>query len=245
MNPTVLVKKFLPTALIGLILAGGIWGGQPLGAALALLIVELYLVWSRGGELSEQSLQLGPYWLSSFAVLVIALISPRPGTQIVLIVLYCLWRAWLSFNEAAQPWLVAALTQFLALDALFLGAAVWHWPILLIVILTWAISWVVARQVLAPYQDRAEVTLAATWALVSAECAWVFSLWLVSYIVVGGIIIIPQAAIVLTALGYCLGGIYTSHRRSQLSRNRLIEYLLIGLFLLAIVIAGTKWNGVI
>jgi hypothetical protein len=67
----------------------------------------------------------------------------------------------------------------------------------------------------------------------------------VQYILLNGWVIVPQAAIVLTALGYCLGGIYVSHRRSQLSRSRLVEYLMIGLVLLAIVIAGTKWNGVI
>ncbi len=146
---------------------------------------------------------------------------------------------------ALRPWVVAVLTQFLALDALFMAASVWHWPTLAIVVLTWGISWLVATRALSDYSDRAATALAATWALVAAECAWVFSLWLVNYIVLGGILIVPQAAVVLSALGYCMGGIYASHRASQLSRNRLVEYLLIGLFLLAIVIAGTKWNGII
>ena len=84
-----------------------------------------------------------------------------------------------------------------------------------------------------------------TWALIAAECAWVFWLWLVNYVIFNGFLIVPQAALVLTALGYCLAGIYTSHRRSQLSRARLVEYLMIALIMLVVVIAGTKWNGVI
>jgi uncharacterized membrane protein YdfJ with MMPL/SSD domain len=103
----------------------------------------------------------------------------------------------------------------------------------------------VTRFVLAAYDDAAVSVLAVTWGLIAAECGWVFSLWQVQYILLNGWFIVPQAAIVLTALGYCLGGIYISHRRSELSRSRLLEYLMIGLALLAIVIAGTKWNGVI
>lgn len=220
---------------------------QPVLGIGAVLAVEAARWWRRA-DWSLDRIQADCWlWLGGAASVIVITLTPNHVMQVILAAGYGWWRWWLVSRSGleAPPMAVAAVTQGLVLWAVFLAAAVWHWPTLLILGLVWLCSWLIASQVLAPISDPAASVLALTWALIVAECSWVFSLWLVSYIVFGGIIIIPQPALVLTALGYCLAGIYVSHRRSQLSRTRLVEYLMIALVILAIVIAGTKWNGVI
>ena len=85
--------------------------------------------------------------------------------------------------------------------------------------------------------------LAAAWALVAAEISWVLVRWLFVYVMPQGYLLIPQAAVVLAAMGYVFGSIYMAQRDGKLSRSRLTEYVLIGLILIAIVITGTPWRG--
>jgi hypothetical protein len=79
--------------------------------------------------------------------------------------------------------------------------------------------------------------------LVAAEVAWVLQLWLFTYTTAGGYILVPQPALILTALAYCFGSVYWSQRQGTLSKGRLTEYLLIGLVLIVIVAVGTSWRG--
>jgi hypothetical protein len=91
--------------------------------------------------------------------------------------------------------------------------------------------------------ERAAGVMAATWGVVAVEIAWVLELWLFTYTSSGGYLLVPQPALILSALAYCFGSIYLSQRQGSLSRGRLTEYLLIGLILIAIVITGTPWRG--
>ncbi len=133
--------------------------------------------------------------------------------------------------------------QAVAFEALFLMAAVWHTPRPVLLALIWITVYATTYQLLAGRQERAAGLLAAAWALAATEAAWVFLTWLVSYIAPGQYIIVPQPTLVLTALAYCFGNIYAAQRRGLLNRSRLTEYLLIGLILIWIVIAGTPWRG--
>lgn len=240
-----IVASFVYAGLILLLSRGGL-------VVIALVIIglrELYGYFTAKQSGWSAIAALAPRWLvgASFAILIALL--PKPLTQVALGLAYGGWLWWYmnSFeriNESAAL-IIAGVEQFAGLSAIFLAAAFWHWSNLLVLPLVWGVSYVVADGLLARGQERARPVLAATWALVASECAWIFSAWLVNYILLNGYLIIPQAAVVLTALGYCFGGIYTSHLSNRLNRNRLLEYLAIGLLLLIIVIYGTKWNGVI
>lgn len=214
---------------------------------LVVVCIEIFCWW-RAGKLILGTVEAETWlWLGALASVIIATLNPNRLSQVCLIALYGGWRWWLIKHSSSKKisMLAAAVTQGLVLWAVFLAAAVWHWPTLVVLALVWASGWLIARRMLSQEGDRAAGVLALSWALIVAECSWVFSLWLVNYIIFGGFLIVPQSALVITALGYCFAGIYSSHRRSQLSRSRLIEYLMIGLIILVIVIAGTKWNGVI
>jgi hypothetical protein len=133
--------------------------------------------------------------------------------------------------------------QALAFEALFLMAAVWQTPRPVLLVLVWAAVYATTYQVLAARHERGAGVLAAAWALTATEASWIFLTWLVSYVTPGQYLVVPQPALVLTALGYCFGSIYAAQRGGILNRARLTEYLLIGLILLGIVIAGTTWRG--
>jgi hypothetical protein len=220
---------------------------QPIWGLLVVAIAEGGRRW-RADQLNLIQLRSDVnYWLLGWGSVLVATLNPNRVSQVSLIVLYGMLRLWLFRvkDNQANRMLAAAITQGVVLWAAFLAAAVWQWQTLVLLILVWTTAWLIARQALEGSNDRAAGVLALTWALIVAECSWVFSLWLVNYVIFNGILIVPQPALVVTALGYCLAGIYMSHRRSQLSRSRLVEYLTIGLVILIIVIAGTKWNGVI
>ncbi|MFI5240507.1 MAG: hypothetical protein ACHQUB_02265 [Candidatus Saccharimonadia bacterium] len=218
---------------------------------IGIIIIGLFELgrWWRAGELELPQIQRDCWiWLSGFAVVGIITLNPVLVPQIIIGALYGFWRSYLVSGDASKQFFrlrAAGVTQALVFWAIFLSAAVWHWNVIIILILVWSSSWLISYQALNDKIDRSAGILSLTWALIAAECSWIFSLWLVNYILFNGLIIIPQPSLVLTAMGYCLAGIYVSHRRGQLSRARLVEYLMVGLVVLIIVIAGTKWNGVI
>jgi hypothetical protein len=227
-------------------------------AALVAFLAHNY-IWIKAGERSWNFLlQSSQFWMPgvSWSVIVHLVVANNPGVPdtlgsfLVLSVLLGGWLIWLSHRSVGvkTALIVAGINQFLALQAIFLTAAFWDVPDIILLVMAWVSAYLVADRLLIEFQERSRAALATTWALVVAECTWIFAIWLVNYVVVWlepAYLIIPQPAIVLTALGYCFGGIYVSHKEGKLSRGRLVEYLLIGLALLLIVITGTEWNKII
>lgn len=178
------------------------------------------------------------------AVLMIAIL-PKALTQVAVAILYAAWRVGGSkISYAGRGGLIKLLAVQLAVfESLFLMAAVWQAPLIMVLALLWAACFVTVQQALRERGERAADVLAATWALATVELSWVLVTWLVSYILPGNYLIVPQAVVVLGALGYCFGSIYSAQRQGKLNRSRLTEYLLLGLIVLWIIIAGTQWRG--
>ena len=170
---------------------------------------------------------------------------PKAASQLALAGAYVAWRYFVG--GAAKPddkGLVGLfLVQITFFEAVFLAAAIAGPSPALILLVVWLGCFSVAHSLLRIRGERNAVLMASVWALVAAECSWVFTTWLVSYVTVGGYVIVPQPTLVLSALAYCFGGIYMAQRQNKLSRTRLSEYMFIVLIILAIVIAGTKWRG--
>jgi hypothetical protein len=137
------------------------------------------------------------------------------------------------------------VVQVVMFEAIFLMAAVWRSTPS-----GWCCFWCgMGRRIcrctrrLARRGDRTAGVMAATWGVIAVEVAWVLLLWLFVYTIGGGYILVPQPALILTAMAYCFGSIYVSQREGTLSRGRLGEYLVIGLVLIGIVVVGTSWRG--
>lgn len=208
---------------------------------LLVLAAELYSK-PEGKSAKQQIIDNTPRWLGGLALITILSLQPRPGAQVIILAGYLGWLVW-NKDSSKRRLSVAGLAQFFVLWALFLAAAIWRWPSMLVIMLAYGSAWALAQWQLEG--QRARQVLSLSWALIVAQCSWVFLVWLVNYIVAGGLVLVPQAAVVITALGYCFGGIYQAHAESKLSRGRLAEYLFIGLILIAVVVAGTRWSGAI
>ena len=224
--------------VVGAHFLGAVWTGLAWSALVAL---RLWQASDRQSILSRLGIEL----ILGLSLVILVMLNRLWPTEILLGAVYLAWR--LSGdrpdNLKLRLWRLGT-AFFVALAAIFTATAIWRWPALVVVALAWLVSWLVARELLAP-GERGAAALAAAWALIVAEIAYLFAIWLVSYILPGGSLIVPQAAIVLVALGYCFMSIYIAHINAKLSRSRLAEYVIIGLCLLIIVMAGTKWNGAI
>ena len=214
--------------------------------ALAVALAFECLNGRRPNEAWLDSLERALPWLvAPVSIVLMMILAPKPGTQVFLAAGLLVWWWW-SHKEPLKRWawlLTAGVSQSLLLTALFAGIALRHWPTWLILVLAWGGSFLLSEQLLTRLQERQVRILASAWALIVTELSWVFSVWLVSYVTPGGYFLIPQATIIIMSLSYCFTSIYLAHRGGRLSKARLAEYAIIGLGLVSIVIAGTKWNG--
>ncbi len=243
------MRRTLRRSVVSVVLAAIVWVASVHNlAALAIVVVIIveWPVYHRRPTRPELLAVVPELAVGLSAALLIALF-PRAITQVTLALAYAAWRYWLGrIQDGTSEQLVAALVnQILLFESLFLMATIWHPARVTVLILLWLSSFILIYALLSSRQDRSAAVLAAAWALVVAEAAWVFLAWLVSYVIAGGYAVVPQPTIVLGGLAYCAGSIYLAQRQGRLSRGRLSEYLVITLILIVIVITGTAWRGTI
>lgn len=245
-----MIKKLLATGgLFSTLLIAGVLAvvavpRHQVLALLAVIAIEFYVWWRRHGSTLDLVAETYASWLTSVVAVVLVAISPQLTMQAILIGLFVILRLAIHLGSFANnPGALALIMQFTSLGAIFSAAQVWRWPAAIVMVFAWGASWLVARAFLISMQDKQVGLLAGVWALVVAELAWIMSWWMIAYLSPGAYLIIPQAALLITGVAYVLGGIYRLHRTSQLSRSRLIEYLVVAGCLLAIILAGTRWNG--
>ncbi|HSX48290.1 MAG TPA: hypothetical protein VLF41_02200 [Candidatus Nanoarchaeia archaeon] len=238
------VMDLLFTALIWLLSSHGLlWVALPV-----VVLATAYPLLSEGELTRDKLVAQSPRWLVGLSVALSIALLPKLVSQLALAAGYWLWLIYVRaalHDDQPHSLPVSGIVQFMALSSIFLASALWHFSSAIVVAAVWISSFVAADGLLRGRGERARPVLAAAWALIATQCAWILWTWTINYLLFGGYLIIPQAAVVITAMGYCFGGIYLAHLSSRLSRARLIEYLMIGLLLIGIVLYGTKWSGVI
>ncbi|TAK88839.1 hypothetical protein EPO04_01835 [Patescibacteria group bacterium] len=252
MTLTVFFFALVQLALAITVLLLSHYGFAWLAATLVLVVAAVR--WYRRGRSHRALIGLTPEILAGLSVVVLIGLNQPPvgqavfpvASQLTLAIFYATWSVilWRWQQPRLYP-LIAGVGQLLAVSAIFLATAFWHWPDAVMLVVLWLASYANARWLLESTQQKAANILAATWGLVAAQVGWVLYIWQVNYDIGGGYIIVPQAAIIIAGIGYCFVSIVTAHSLKRLSRSRLIEYVAIGAALLAIVIAGTRWNGTI
>lgn len=187
-----------------------------------------------------------PQLLAGVSTVLMIAVYPRVLSQAVVGIAYLGWRFWLDqyTKRAADRNLVTTLIgQAIVFESIFLAASIWDVPKIVVLVMVWLAAFAGSYHLLISRQERTAAVLAAAWALIATEVAWVMLSWLVSYTILSGYLIVPQPAIILTVLAYSFGSIYMAQRQNQLGKKRLTEYLLIGLVIILIVIGGTNWKG--
>jgi hypothetical protein len=228
-----LIDAMLAVAII----ASARWGIWPAG----LVVLGVSEMFRRS---SIKRLTTIPYLIPQISLLMLAAASVVTITQMLCLVLLIVWRIFgrLAENEQART-LAFGFSQISVLIAIFTIAAIWRLPSIVSLAIVWLTAYALSIDFLRYRDDSSADVLALAWALMATQLSWIFTLWAVMYVLPGNIFVIPQAAVVISGIGYCCLSIYLAHNRSRLSRARLAEYLIIGLSILMIVIAGTKWNG--
>lgn len=230
-------------------LAGAIWLLSVHDLLWLSLILVVALEWPSYRLRPSRDMLVGtvPFLAAGLSAALLIALYPRALSQVAIAIIYAGYRIWIARNERRQKyrWSIAMIGQAALFEALFLAAAIWHPDKIYILVAIWLSSFCLVYAILYGYKERAAAVLAAAWALVAAEAAWVFLSWLVSYVIAGGYLVVPQPTIVLSGLAYCAGSIYLAGRQGQLSRARLTEYLIITLVLVVMVVAGTGWRGTI
>lgn len=217
-----------------------------LGLAFLAAAVELRGHWSSGlGELKERLLQLAPELIVVWSTILTMAVLPRRLSQLVLLAGFAVWLAWRARSDeaATSTFVHLLLVQAIMFEGIFLSAAIWQTPAWLILALVWAGAYLSVYSVLHRQNERTAGVVAATWAVIATEVSWVLMLWLVTYVLQqDGFVMVPQPALILTALAYVFGSIFLASRQGILSRSRLAEYLIIGLILVLIVVVETLWR---
>ena len=108
--------------------------------------------------------------------------------------------------------------------------------------MAWLVAVIAADHFLHAHQEPARRVLTLVWGLIVLQISWLLWHWLIVYSLFNGRILIPQAPLVISILGYSLGSIYLDHTQKKLRKRRLAEYLLMGFVLLGVIIVGTKWD---
>lgn len=215
-------------------------------AAAVIVLIELRSYQTAlAGARSEWWWRRMPGLLMGLGSILIITQSPRIATQAAVAVAYGLWLVWWNRRqeELSRSWAQLLLVQAVAMEAIFLSSALWRVPVWLTLIFVWVVAYVSVYATLTLRQDRSAGVIAATWGVIATEVAWILSQWLITYTMSGGYVLVPQPALILTALAYVFGNILSSSRRGNLSRARLSEYLVIGFVLVLIVALGTTWRG--
>jgi hypothetical protein len=217
--------------------------------ALVIMAIELRGWWGRPlvSKAKAEIWERLPGLVMAVSITLIIALMLREVSQAVVALLYAGWLVWRDREPHQVSTSLPALlvVQGVMFEAIFLMAATptWGLPVWLTLVLVWGGSYAGVYGTLKLRGDRSAGVMAATWGVIATEVAWVLSLWLITYTQQGGYVLVPQPALILTALTYVFGSILASSRQGTLSRARLAEYMIIAIVLIAIVLLGTSWHG--
>lgn len=145
---------------------------------------------------------------------IVTLIWLADGALLIQILLTVLFAGWLLIIKprSKRSWILAqaAISQFLALMALF--SVAYLWPSFVVVLIAWVVGYSSARHIFAAYHEDEQTLLSLTWGLIVAELSWLAFHWTIAYTLVGDLKI-PQIAIIITLLGFATVKLYSNYHQ--------------------------------
>ncbi len=130
--------------------------------------------------------------------------------------------------------LQAIVGQTYALMALFVG-----WPaapLATLVLAGWSICYLTARHYLSSFDEPYTPLFAQTWGYFAAGLMWLSGHWLIFYSVVA------QPTLLLTVLGFGLGGLYYLNENDRLSTFMRRQIIFIMIAVVIVVLVFSHWG---
>ncbi len=149
--------------------------------------------------------------------------------------LYMVWQVAIkpsrsTFGVAAQ----ALVGQTYGLMALFVG---WPAPPLVALVLgVWGVCYLAARHFLSNFEEPYVSLYSHTWGYFAAALAWLCVHWLLFYTVVA------QPTLLLTVLGFGLGGLYYLQETDRLSILLRRQIVFIMIAVIVVVLVFSDWG---
>lgn len=149
--------------------------------------------------------------------------------------LYMLWQVGIKPGRSLLSVSAQALIgQTYGLMALFLG-----WPaapLPALVIAVWGITYLSARHFLSSFEEPYTPLYAHTWGYFAAALTWLSAHWLLFYGVVA------QPTLLLTVLGFGLGGLYYLQETDRLSVLLRRQIVFIMIAVIVVVLVFSDWG---
>jgi len=146
---------------------------------------------------------------------------------------------WLTLLKPRSGSLSVGLQAFVALGlglvALFGNHSEWNQVFLIVG--TWVICFSAARHLLVAFEDNSNRVLSHVWAIFGAYMAMILGHW---HIVYAGSI--PQAALILSILGYALGLGYYIHKTKGLRSGIKTQLIIFCVATLTLIIVLSDWQ---
>lgn len=161
--------------------------------------------------------------------------SESGSIQVLWVALYVLWQLVIKPGRSVLRISTQALLgQTYGLMALFVA-----WPsapLAALVVLGWAICYLSARHYLSSFDEPYTALYSHIWGYFAAALMWLSSHWLVYYGVVS------QPALLLTVLGFGLGGLYYLYETDRLSKLMRNEIIFIMITVVLVVLLFSDWG---
>jgi hypothetical protein len=155
--------------------------------------------------------------------------------QIMWAGIYGLWLLFLKPRSGVLMVSLQALVgQVTGLMAVWLAWG--NQPIALLVFVNGLICYVTARHFFTNFDEPHAALFAHTWGYFSASLVWVLTHWLLFYGV------IAQPTLLLTVIGFGLGGLYYLEQTDRLSVFLRRQFLFIMIAIIVVVLAFSDWG---
>lgn len=181
-----------------------------------------------------------PDLIVNFSFVILLMRAETIATNLVLIGLYIIWLVWLKpQSREIYVGLQALVTHFIGLTALFWLADSLNE--VLVVLAAWLIALSASRHFLSHFEEPLLRIISYTWALFVAQVIWLANRWLVIY-PLSDDVVMPQAAVLVTLIGYILGTLYLLSQKGVLKRSITRNYVVLGCVIIGLVMYMTDWS---
>jgi len=168
------------------------------------------------------------------------LASSELVVQLVIMLGYGAWLLAIKPRSGPHGIMVQAGTaQFLSLIVLFSFSTLFNEFV--VVLACGLVGYVAARHMISNYEEPYVELWATLWALFVAELAWLLFRWTTVYNL-GLPVVIPQIALIMLVVGFCVARLYHSAKEDRLSQSMLRGTLLFGTLLLAVILLFSPWD---
>lgn len=168
------------------------------------------------------------------SVLIFMTHTDLQSVQLLWAVAYGFWLLTLKPMASSLGITLQALaSQALGLTAIFIawGQA----SSVVLILLTWVICYSAARHFFAGFEESMSRYLAGAWSYFGAALVWVLSHWLLFYGAVA------QPALLLTVIGFGLGGIYYLEKTDKMSIVLRRQIIFVVISVIIIVLLFSDW----